>query len=158
VLSAVEAFLARFPADPGAPALELKRGEILLAQRRWDPATQALRAARNGEDAGAAARAHVSLGELFRARGEHEAAVLEYLGAMYLYPGTSAAALGMKGAAQSYAALQRPGDARIVLEKLAAQPDAALARWAREELGRLPRPEHPPAAADDGPRPGIKKR
>jgi TolA-binding protein len=156
-LAAIEAFLARFPADASAPAMELRRGEILMAQRRWDLATRALQAARNGEDAGAAAQAHVSLGELFRARGEHDAAVLEYLGAMYLYPGTRAAALGMRGAAQSYAALQRQGDARIVLEKLAAQPDAALARWARQELARLPRPE-PAPAADDGPRPGGRKR
>jgi tetratricopeptide (TPR) repeat protein len=135
----IEAFLARLPGDPGVPAMQLRRGELLMAERRWHPAQQALEVARDASDPAIAGQAHVRLGELFRAQGEDDAAVEEYLGAAYLYPGTRSGALGLQGAAQSYAQRQRPRDARIVLEKLAAHAgaDAALVDWARAALRRL---------------------
>jgi tetratricopeptide (TPR) repeat protein len=131
---------------------------LLMAERRWHPAQQALELARDASDPAIAGQAHVRLGELFRAQGEHDAAVQEYLGAVYLYPGTRSGALGLQGAAQSYAQRQRLSDARIVLEKLAAHAgaDAALVQWARAELRRLNRPAAP--AGEAAGCPGAKPR
>jgi tetratricopeptide (TPR) repeat protein len=158
VLATVDAFLARFPGHPGAPAMRLRRGEILMAAQRWEVAQEALEAARDGHDPAVSAQAHVRLGELHRARGDDDHAVEEYLAAIYLYPATRSAALGLQGAAQSYAQRGRPQDARIVLEKLAAHggADARLVQWARDELRRLPRAPAPDP--EPAPRPGARSR
>jgi tetratricopeptide (TPR) repeat protein len=138
-LASIEAFLARFPDDAAVSAMQLKRGEILLGERRWGPAQQAFTAARDAGDTGIAAQAHLRLGEIFRARGDHDAAIEEYLAVIYLYPDTPSAALALQEAAQSYVGLQRSREARIVLQKLVSRPstDPRLVAWAREALGRL---------------------
>jgi tetratricopeptide (TPR) repeat protein len=139
VLAVTERFLSRFPADPAAPAIQLKRGYLLLRERRWDPARQALEAARDGGEPAVAAPAHVWLGELHRERGEHEAAIEAHLGATYLYPDTSWAARGLQGAALAYIGRQMPREAAILLRKLTqhAGAEPALAQWARQALAQL---------------------
>lgn len=152
VLATLETFVARFPDESSTPAKQLRRGELLLQERRWDAAQQALEAARDSGEPSVAPRAHLRLGEFLRARGDHEAAIEHYLGATYLYPDTSWAALGLQGAAQGYLILKMPREARIVLEKLTARSglDPGLAQWAREELNRFAPPKPvtvPPARA-----------
>jgi tetratricopeptide (TPR) repeat protein len=139
VIQATQTFLARFPQDPLAPAIQLTRGHLLLATRQWDAARQALEAARDSGEPAVASAAHVWLGELHRTRDEHEAAIAAYLGATYLYPDTPWAARGLQGAAQSFVARQLPRQAAILLKKLAAWPgvDADLQRWARQALAQL---------------------
>lgn len=138
-LTATEAFLARFPGHPLAPAVQLTRGHLLLAERQWSAAQQALESARDTGEPAVAAAAHVWLGELHRARGAHETAIAAYLGATYLYPDTSWAARGLQGAAQSYLARQMPREASILLRKLASRPgvEPTLAQWARQALAKL---------------------
>lgn len=138
-IRATEAFLARFPRDPLAPSIHLRRGYLLLVEHRWEPAQQALEAAVDTGDAAVAAPAHVWLGELHRLRGEHEGAIAAYLGATYLYPDTPWAARGLQGAAQSYMGRQMPREAAILLKKLAARPgvEPALAQWAQQALTQL---------------------
>jgi tetratricopeptide (TPR) repeat protein len=139
VIQATQAFLASYPQDPLAPAIQLTRGHLLLATRQWDAARQALEAARDSGEPAVASAAHVWLGELHRTRDEHEAAIAAYLGATYLYPDTPWAARGLQGAAQSFVARQMPRQAAIVLKKLAVWPgvDADLQRWARQALAQL---------------------
>ncbi len=134
-----EAFLSRYPRDPLAPSIQLRRGYLLLVAQQWEPAQQALEAAVDTGDAAVAASAHVWLGELLRLRGEHEPAIAAYLGATYLYPDSPWAARGLQGAAQSYMSLQKPREAAILLRKLAARQgvEPALAQWARQALTQL---------------------
>jgi TolA-binding protein len=139
-IGAAEGFLARFPADPLAPAIRLRLGHYLLVEQKWDEAQQALEAARDAGDAAVAAPAQFYLGELLRSRGQHEAAIGAYLGASYLYPDeTPWATRGMQGAVQSYLARQMPREASILLRKLLGRPglEPDLARWARDRLARL---------------------
>jgi TolA-binding protein len=146
-LRATETFLARFPNDAQTPAFQLTRGQLLVAERRWDAAQKAFEAARDRRDAAVAAPAQYWLGEALRAQDQHEAAVASYLGATYLYPSTPWAARGLQGAAESYLARKMGREAGIVLRKLAAIPgaDPAVAQWARQVLAQLG-----PAAAEDG--------
>lgn len=146
-LRATETFLARFPNDAQTPAFQLTRGQLLVAERRWDAAQKAFEAARDRGDAAVAAPAQYWLGEALRAQDQHEAAVASYLGATYLYPSTPWAARGLQGAAESYLARKMGREAGIVLRKLAAIPgaDPAVAQWARQVLAQLG-----PAAAEDG--------
>jgi tetratricopeptide (TPR) repeat protein len=139
VIAATQTFLAQFPKDPLAPAIQLTRGHLLLAVRQWDAARLALEAARDSGEPTVAAAALVWLGELHRSRDEHEVAIAAYLGATYLYPDTSWAARGLQGAAQSYVARQMPRQAAILLRKLTGWPgiDADLQRWARQALAQL---------------------
>ena len=131
--------LQRSPADPFAPAVQLARGELLVEERRWDAARQALEAARDRGEADVAAPAHFWLGEALRHGGDHEGAIEAYLGATYLYADTPWAARGLQGAAQSYVARRMPREATIVLRKLATLPgvEPALAQWARQALAQL---------------------
>jgi tetratricopeptide (TPR) repeat protein len=146
-LQTVDAFLARFPQDPAAPAFQLSRGQLLLDGRRPDEAARALEAAREAPDAAVAAAAQFWLGEALRTRGDLEAATSAYLAATYVYPESPWAARGLQGAALAYVARQMPREAGIVLRKLAARPgtDPALVQWARDSLARLG------AAATDAP-------
>jgi tetratricopeptide (TPR) repeat protein len=139
LLTATQTFLARFPGDPLAPAVQLTRGHLLLTERQWEPARRALEAARDAGEPAVAAPAHVWLGELYRARDEHEAAIAAYLGATYLYPDTTWAARGLQGAAQSYVRRQMPREAAIVLRKLVGWSgvEPGLAQWARQALTQL---------------------
>jgi tetratricopeptide (TPR) repeat protein len=140
MLAATEAFLARFPNDPLAPGMQLTHGHLLLIAQQWSAAQQALEAARDTGEPPVAASAHFYLGELHRARGEHEAALVAYLGATYLYPDTVPwAARGLQGAIQSYLARQKPREASILLRKLLARPgvEPNLAQWARRALTQL---------------------
>jgi tetratricopeptide (TPR) repeat protein len=138
-LEAAEAFLRRFPSDPMVPTVELARGQLLVDERRWDLAQQAFETARERGDAGVAAPAQFWLGETLRQRGDYEGAIVAYLGATYLYPGTPWAARGLQGAAQAYVSRRMPREAGIVLRKLVATPDAepALVAWARTALAQL---------------------
>ncbi len=139
-LAATGAFLARFPAHPLAPAVQLTRGHLLLLAQQWAAARQALEAARDAGEPPVAASAHFYLGELYRARGEHEAAIAAYLGATYLYPDAVPwAARGLQGAIQSYLARQMPREASILLRKLLGRPgvEPDLAQWARRALTQL---------------------
>jgi tetratricopeptide (TPR) repeat protein len=153
-LQTLDAFLARFPQDPAAPAFQLSRGQLLLDGRRADEAARALEAAREAADPAVAAAAQFWLGEALRTRGDMEAATSAYLTATYVYPDSSWAARGLQGAALAYVSRQMPREAGIVLRKLAARPgtDPALVQWARESLARLgaagaDAPPRAPAAA-----------
>ncbi len=140
VLAAAETFLARFPAHPLAPAMQLKRGHLLLIAQQWSAAQQALEAARDAGEPPVAASALYYLGELHRSRGELEAAVAAYLGATYVYPDTVPwAARGLQGAVQSYLARQMPREASILLKRLLSRPglEPDVATWARDRLTRL---------------------
>ena len=138
-LEAAETFLTRFPSDPMAPALELTRGQLLVEERRWDVAERAFEAAREHGEPAVAAPAQFWLGEALRARGDFEGAIVAYLGATYLYPGTPWAARGLQGAAQAYVSRRMLREAGILLRKLVATPDAepALVQWARTALAQL---------------------
>jgi tetratricopeptide (TPR) repeat protein len=139
-VAAADTFLARFPAHPLAPAIQLTRGHYLVIAQQWDAARQALEAARDTGEPAVAAPAHVYLGELHRARGEHEAAIAAYLGATYLYPESPPwAARGLQGAIQSYLARQMPREASILLKKLVTRPgvEPDLTQWARRALTQL---------------------
>jgi tetratricopeptide (TPR) repeat protein len=137
---ALEGFLTEAPADdPRVPWAELQRGLLLVSAQRWDEAQEALEAARASGLPDVAPEAHVRLGELHRARAEHDQAVEEYVGATYLYPTTAWAARGLQGAAKSYLDRKLGREARILLDKLVRRPgtDPQLTRWARDELAKL---------------------
>jgi TolA-binding protein len=156
-VTAIDTFLRQFPRDGSAPALELRRGQLLAGARRWDAAQQAFESARRADDAGVAAEAEFWLGEALRTRGDHEGAIGAYLGATYAYPDSPWAARGLQGAAQAYVARQMPREAAIVLRKLAARPgvDPALAQWARDSLASLgpAGSPAPPGAGAPAPKP-----
>lgn len=140
VIAAAEAFLARFPTHPLVPSIQLTRGQLLLPERRWREAQEALEAARDTGEPPVAAPAQFYLGELHRARGEPEAAIAAYLGVTYLYPDSAPwAARGLQGAIQSYLARQMPREAAILVRKLLARPglEPDLAQWARRALAGL---------------------
>ncbi|MGH7267377.1 MAG: tetratricopeptide repeat protein, partial [Candidatus Rokuibacteriota bacterium] len=138
-LAAAETFLARYPRHALASELQLRRGYILLLEQKYPAAQPALEAARDTGEPAVAAPAHVYLGELHRAAGDHETAVAAYLGATYLYGDTLWAARGLQGAAQSYLSQNRPREAGIVLRKLAARDglEPAMRDWARQALATL---------------------
>ena len=140
-LEALDGFLEEAPVDdPRLPGVELQRGELLLSAQRWEAARDALEVARASGMPTVAPQAQVLLGDLARARADYDQAVEDYLGASYLYPATPWAALGLKGAARSYLDRRMTREGRILLDKLARWPgvDPQLARWAKEELAKLP--------------------
>jgi tetratricopeptide (TPR) repeat protein len=140
-LEALDGFLEEAPVDdPRLPGVELQRGELLLSAQRWEAARDALEVARASGMPTVAPQAHVRLGDLARTRADYDQAVEDYLGATYLYPATPWAALGLKGAARSYLDRRMTREGRILLDKLARWPgvDPQLARWAKEELAKLP--------------------
>lgn len=140
VIAATEAFLVRFPAHPLAPRIQLTRGHLLLVEQQWNPAQQALEAARDAGEPAVAASAHFYLGELHRSRNQYEAATTEYLAAAYVYSDTMPwSTRGLQGAVQSYLARQMPREASILLRKLLARPgvEPDLAQWARRALTQL---------------------
>jgi tetratricopeptide (TPR) repeat protein len=134
-----ERFLTRFPRHALAPEVQLRRGYILLLEQQYPAARPALEAARDAGDPTVAAPAHVYLGELHRAAGDHETAIAAYLGATYLYGDTLWAARGLQGAAQTYLSQNRPREAGILLRKLAARDglEPAMRDWARQALATL---------------------
>lgn len=138
-LATADSFLAQFPKHPLAPDVQLRRGYLLLVDRQWDAAQQALEAARLADEPAVAAAAQVYLGELHRSRDEHEPAIEAFLGATYLYPDTAWAARGLQGAAQSYMSLKMFRQAAILLRKLTSRPgvDPGLQQWARQALAQL---------------------
>jgi TolA-binding protein len=140
VVVRIEDVLRRDPTHPFAPQMQLTRGHYYLVAQQWEQARVALEAARDTGEPPVAARAHVYLGQLLRSRGEHEDAVVAYLGAAYLYPDESAwAARGLQGAVQSYLALSKAREASILLRKLLARPgvERDVTDWARDRLARL---------------------
>jgi tetratricopeptide (TPR) repeat protein len=140
VVARIEDVLRRFPGHPLAPQMQLTRGHYYLVAQRWEQARIALEAARDIGEPAVAAPAQVYLGELLRSRGEHDDAVVAYLGAPYLYPDESTwAARGLQGAVQSYLAQSKGREASILLRKLLARPgvEPAVSQWARDRLARL---------------------
>jgi tetratricopeptide (TPR) repeat protein len=154
-LEVAGSLLARFPGDPAVPAIRLLQGQVLIEERRWDAAQEALQAARDLGDPTVAAPAQFWLGEALRARGDVEAAIAAYLGATYLYPESPWAARGLQGAAQAYVSRRMLREAGILLRKLVGLSEAepALVQWARTALAQL----GPAAAEAEGARPGSPR-
>jgi TolA-binding protein len=132
-----------FPEDNGASAARLGQGRLLQQEGRSEESRRPLEAVLAGNDQAASVEAAYHLGEGFRSRGAHEAAVEAYMSAAYLAPTSLWGRKALYGAAQSFSALKDPGSAAIVYRKLLAQPDvepelAGEARKALQRLGQSP--------------------
>lgn len=119
----------------------LAYARMLAAERRWDEARTVLEALLARAEGVEAADVALGLAEAWAARGDPMAAAEFYMTAAYLAPESPAGRRGLLGAGQSFKTARDPAAARVVLERLLAQPDLApeLAGPARELLSQVKR-------------------
>jgi TolA-binding protein len=132
-----------FPDTDLALLARLGQGRLLQREGEWKKSRQLLEAVLTANDQAASVEAAYHLGEGFRARGDHEAALEAFMSAAYMDPASPWGRKALSGAGQSFSALKDPGSAAVVYRKLLAQPGiepelAGAAKQALQRLGQSP--------------------
>jgi TolA-binding protein len=129
-----------YPVGEGTDRAAFGQGRLLQSEGKWEAALPLLQKGLDADDPATVAEAAYSLGEGYRAAGQHGEAVQAYMTAAYLAPDSSWGRKALLGAGQSFAALKQNDSAVIVYRKLAAakgvEPELAdTARTALKSLG-----------------------
>jgi len=117
----------------------LGQGRLLQQEGQWEKSRPLLEAVLAGSDQAASVEAAYHLGEGYRARGDHEAAIEAFMSAAYIAPASPWGRKALLGAGQSFTALKQAEAAVVVYRKLLAQPgiEPELAGEAQRAIRRF---------------------